>query len=978
MPFIQFQFRRGTTTEWNSANPILANGEMGVNSDNDGFKIGNGIDGWVDLPYANLVATGPTGPSGLQGPTGQTGATGLQGVTGPTGPSGLQGDMGNTGATGPQGPQGIQGNIGPQGDLGPTGPQGIQGVQGDLGPQGPLGNTGPQGPTGPQGATGAGVTGATGPQGEPGLAGPAGSQGSTGPTGPSGLQGPTGPTGIQGPTGPQGATGAGVTGATGPQGDMGNTGPTGPSGNIGNTGATGPQGDIGNTGATGPSGINGATGPQGNTGPTGPQGNTGATGPAGENGVSGGLVLFMDTAGGVVPPQVTGTLDLTATISTQTTITTTSSSSDVLMGTFLTASNSITSPVIAAGIWDINLYAIASGSGVSYYAVIDYVDSDGSSNPVSLANGSANSVNIGITQAQYVQSLSVAGTILPDLTKRIRVRIYANFTGGSRTLTLEFRDQTISHIHTTLAGNLPAGNTGPTGPQGTTGPTGPTGPVGNTGATGSQGEQGNTGPTGPVGNTGATGIGTTGPTGPTGANGATGATGPSASLQASNYVSNGKLTSDQSVPANTNNWIIPFSSDFDPQSWIKDAGSGATGAYGSSARFNPSIAGYYEISLGAWWSSGATSNQDNVQALKNSNDTFMILQNPIPTISGLSMSGTKVVYLNGSTDYVSFTAFSGNSTGQTLQYGTTSGSGTWFSAHLIAYGLGFTGPTGPSGINGATGATGPAGAGTTGATGPSGLNGATGPSGPSGNKGGLLYTYSTTTTSGDPGSGNIRFDSTTVGLINNLYISTTTADSAYIPSYIGTWASSTNTALKGFLLFQNNTSGTTSIFQVTTASVGAGVAFYTIGVNYYSGTLPANGDRVVISHYRTGDIGGNGATGPTGAGSTGATGPQGPTGATGPADLTVNEVTGTSQTLSSSNWNQYFYFTNAGFNALTLPSTTSTSNAGKFWTLRNASASTLSITLTNTLNLTSPIAIPPSSSLSLVISGVSANTILLF
>ncbi len=127
-----------------------------------------------------------------------------------------------------------------------------------------------------------------------------------------------------------------------------------------------------------------------------------------------------------------------------------------------------------------------------------------------------------------------------------------------------------------------------------------------------------------------------------------------------------------------------------------------------------------------------------------------------------------------------------------------------------------------------------------------------------------------------------------------------------------------------------------------------------------------------------------GATGPTGAGTTGPTGPAstvtGPTGAAGAGalpNLTINEVTGTSQTLASSNWNQYFYITNSGFNAVTLPATTATSNAGYFWTLRNATQSYLSITLTNTLSLTSPLVIPPANATTLAISGVSSNTILL-
>jgi hypothetical protein len=117
--------------------------------------------------------------------------------------------------------------------------------------------------------------------------------------------------------------------------------------------------------------------------------------------------------------------------------------------------------------------------------------------------------------------------------------------------------------------------------------------------------------------------------------------------------------------------------------------------------------------MGGWWAYGSTSNnQNNLQAIKNSNATIMILQNAIPTTSnsGLSMGGTKMVYMNGTTDYMSFTAFTANSGGQTLQVGSTAtGQGTWCSMHLIAYGPGFTGPqglTGPQGFTGPQGSTG--------------------------------------------------------------------------------------------------------------------------------------------------------------------------------------------------------------------------------------------------------------------------------
>jgi hypothetical protein len=93
--------------------------------------------------------------------------------------------------------------------------------------------------------------------------------------------------------------------------------------------------------------------------------------------------------------------------------------------------------------------------------------------------------------------------------------------------------------------------------------------------------------------------------------------------------------------------------------------------------------------------------------------------------------------------------------------------------------------------------------------------------------------------------------------------------------------------------------------------------------------------------------------------------------------IAVIEATGTSQTLSSANYNTYFYLTNSGFNALTLPSSTATTAAGNFWSLRNATNASLSITLTNTLNLTSPLLIPSSNTQTLAVSGASSNTILL-
>lgn len=85
---VQIQLRRDTAANWTAANPILAEGEVGIEKDTDLFKVGNGIDDWATRPYGGLV-----------GPTGPTGAAGADGNDGATGPQGLQGDPGADGGS---------------------------------------------------------------------------------------------------------------------------------------------------------------------------------------------------------------------------------------------------------------------------------------------------------------------------------------------------------------------------------------------------------------------------------------------------------------------------------------------------------------------------------------------------------------------------------------------------------------------------------------------------------------------------------------------------------------------------------------------------------------------------------------------------------------------------------------------------------------------------------------------------------------
>jgi len=360
---VLIQFRRDTAAAWTAANPVLASGEMGLETNTGQFKIGNGATPWNDLAYGG-IAGGP-GATGATGLTGSTGATGIQGPEGSTGSTGPTGSTGATGLVGATGSTGSTGPIGSTGSTGPTGPIGPQGATGLTGPTGATGLTGPTGPTGTTGATG--QTGATGDQfsttsissitvgtGSKALNVAANlswipnqliivtqsgnnsnymtgvvvsytagtgvmainvldSYGSGTYSGWSvgqytqvGSTGLTGATGSTGPVGPAGSTGP----AGGPTGATGATGPIGPSG--GPTGATGPDGGLGATG------IQGATGPDGATGLQGATGSTGATGPLPTIGGSNTSVQYNDAGvfGGdanLVFNKVTQTLTVTGT-----------------------------------------------------------------------------------------------------------------------------------------------------------------------------------------------------------------------------------------------------------------------------------------------------------------------------------------------------------------------------------------------------------------------------------------------------------------------------------------------------------------------------------------------------------------------------------------------------------------------------------------------------------------------------------------
>jgi hypothetical protein len=60
MSTVRIQVRRGTASEWTSANPTLAAGEMGVETDTRKIKVGTGNTAWTSLAYIASDAPGIT------------------------------------------------------------------------------------------------------------------------------------------------------------------------------------------------------------------------------------------------------------------------------------------------------------------------------------------------------------------------------------------------------------------------------------------------------------------------------------------------------------------------------------------------------------------------------------------------------------------------------------------------------------------------------------------------------------------------------------------------------------------------------------------------------------------------------------------------------------------------------------------------------------------------------------------------------
>ena len=494
-----------------------------------------------------------------------------------------------------------------------------------------------------------------------------------GSTGATGFHGSTGSTGSQGNIG---ATGSGATGATGA---------TGTQGFIGSTGATGNQGFIGSTGATGNQGFTGATGNQGFDGST---GLIGSTGPQGAGGTLGYWGSFWSTS-----TQNNGG----ATVANVMTFNNTDPDSN---GVSIQNNSQVT--FAYDGVYNIQFSAQFDRTNISNLPPERKIDIWFAKNGINIPDSNSTVVVPGhpvlpawnfqlkLDAGDYIElywscpNINTAAVYVPSNIAPTRPAVPSviltaqqvtytqkgstGATGSQGDIGATGSQGNQGDIGATgnqgfigATGNQgfigSQGDIGATGLQGFIGATGNQGFIGSSGSQGTVGSQGDIGATGGIGFTGSTGLGSTGATGN---QGNIGATGPATSLYLLEayadvtYTLPGSFTEDPcrySVVSNT----VNVSS-----AWFNT----------STYRFTPQKAGYWEITA----SYDVYRNAEASMAIKKNGSIVAAAG----SFNAVAQQITKIVYLNGSTDYINIINVGQVSTSR-AQYDSRS----WFQARWV-------------------------------------------------------------------------------------------------------------------------------------------------------------------------------------------------------------------------------------------------------------------------------------------------------
>lgn len=117
----------------------------------------------------------------------------------------------------------------------------------------------------------------------------------------------------------------------------------------------------------------------------------------------------------------------------------------------------------------------------------------------------------------------------------------------------------------------------------------------------------------------------------------------------SSYTATAYVSANQTVNGSLD-LSLPLTVKNDPNNWVSNASTPMSG------RITPTVPGYYSVQYQVAWLSGAVGAQNNIQIQKN-RSTAAIVQMPVASYSNTSQVATAIVYMNGSTDYLNFTAY---------------------------------------------------------------------------------------------------------------------------------------------------------------------------------------------------------------------------------------------------------------------------------------------------------------------------------
>src|SRR5690242_11031727 len=146
---------------------------------------------------------------------------------------------------------------------------------------------------------------------------------------------------------------------------------------------------------------------------------------------------------------------------------------------------------------------------------------------------------------------------------------------------------------------------------------------------------------------------------------------------------------------------------------------------------------------------------------------------------------------------------------------------------------------------------------------------AAGTNGTNGMNGGAItiaYTFSTTTTDADPGSGNLRLDNATQNTATHIYADLNDVNGSDWTSVLDTFDASTNTNKADIRLVKVGDATKFLTFTLTARTTATGYRKFTLTNTGSSASSPfSDGDSILLCWSRAGDKGANGSNGTNGS-----------------------------------------------------------------------------------------------------------------